>query len=164
MSGWIVPKTEIPGRSARSPISAGSACVPGDLGRTPKRSPRSRTGSSGPPPKPMLPPLVLRVTCGSVHRQRAFPDARKHADCGKNCSGRPTPSSGEVMQVKSRSPFLALEAWPEARLLSLGQEGGLSRFRGKAVLVGTGATKTDGKDKKGSKRPSEDVIFYNVIA
>ena len=36
MSGWIVPKTEILGRSARSPISAGPACVPGDLRTNPK--------------------------------------------------------------------------------------------------------------------------------
>src|SRR6478672_10739064 len=75
MSGWIVPKTEIP--EPGNPVSAGPACVPPDLrtklkniaaipngiARTPNRYNRS----------PLVPPQRLEA---SVQRQRTSPDVR----------------------------------------------------------------------------------------
>jgi len=82
MSEWIVPKTEIPGRS--NPGSAGPACVPGDLRKKPKLNAAIPNRIARSPKQTHTSPAPAARDSANA----ASPDARgrKHADYGNNRS------------------------------------------------------------------------------
>src|ERR1700720_3608558 len=102
MSGWIVPKTEIP--EPGNPVSAGPACVPPDLrtklkniaGR-PEGTRADPQSSQYVPTRTPTSPLAQRPTATYVPRRAG----KKTLDCGINGSAQRAAIAAQCAQVSS---------------------------------------------------------------
>ena len=74
MSGWIVPKTEIPGPA--NPGSAGPACVPADLSTNPKHIAAIPNGIARTPDRTNRSPTPTHAALGATSNGSARPPTR----------------------------------------------------------------------------------------